>query len=530
MQRKRYTYVYEIIALLLFAILANSCQQSESMQLPATRPNFIIVLTDDMDLRLTAKLDKTNSLIGQRGVTFTNFFVTSPACCPSRASLLRGQYPHNTTVLSNIPPDGGYQSFFAHDGEAGNLAVWLNRVGYRTSLVGKYLNGYPVPNTESYIPPGWTDWHVFLYQSPGENEESNYFHFPMNENGAVVQYDDTPTDYSTDVIRDKSIHFIDKSISDDAPFFILISVYAPHGPSIPAPRHATLFQGSQYPQSPSFNEGDLSDKPSIIRSLTSNGEETDVSDANRLYLQRARSMQAVDELVGDLINTLEKSGGLNNTYIFFTSDNGFHIGEHQLPPGKATPYEEDIHVPLMIRGPGIHPNTIVAQLAANIDIAPTIIDLAGIERVNILDGRSLVPLLKSQDMGPIKWRNGLLIEMGNMTTAGSAIESQLPPELLDTKRLILEFPDATQANNLAQINTIAFRSIRAENFIYTEYNTDDVEYYDLTRDPYELDNAASRLGPNVLSTLHTWLKRFQQCASQDCSEIEVAFRNEMPTP
>jgi arylsulfatase A-like enzyme len=177
----------------------------------------------------------------------------------------------------------------------------------------------------------------------------------MNENGTLVKYGDAPEDYSTDVVRNKSLQFIDERAQDELPFFLFISVYAPHGPSTAAPRHEALFNDLAYPQKPSFREEDLSDKPELIRALTETGDDFDEGDANSLFRARARSLQAADELVEDVILALEKNGQLENTYIIFTSDNGFHLGEHRIPSGKGTPYEEDIRVPFFIRGPGIEP-------------------------------------------------------------------------------------------------------------------------------------------------------------------------------
>jgi hypothetical protein len=227
-------------------------------------------------------------------------------------------------------------------------------------------------------------------------------------------------------------------------------------------------------------------------------------------------MQAVDELVADVVQALEQEGQLDNTYLFFTSDNGFHVGEHRLPPGKGTIYEEDIHVPLLVRGPGIQPNTTIDDIVANIDIAPTIMDLARTETVSFVDGRSLVPFLGSRPAPDAAWRKALLIEMGSMDPASppaSAAGSASQPQTL-------EFPDSGSGNDTLQISPVGFRGIRGSTFVYVEHNTGEIEYYNLTLDPYELNNVAPNIDPAVLSALHGWLLKLDTCAGADCRRLE----------
>ena len=524
MRHKRTAQVLTIFLFVLLVSSVTSCSSLESIGVLRPRPNFVIILTDDMDLSLLPYMKNANALIAQQGATLTNYFVTSPVCCPSRASMLRGQYPHNTNILANSSPEGGFRRFFFYEEEAETLAVWLNREGYNTSLLGKYLNGYPIPAGRDHVPPGWTDWHVFLYQEPEDAGESNYFDYLMNENGNATSYGAMPEDYSTDVIAQRALDFMNRSIADHSPFFVLVSVYAPHGPNIPAPRHAELFPELTYPKSPSFNEADLSDKPSTIQELAMSGDETDAGDADQLYVKRARSLQAVDELVATVVEELEQNGALENTYIFFTSDNGFHMGEHGLPSGKGTPYEEDIHVPFLVRGPDIQANTIVTRMAANIDIAPTILELAGIEPVDFLDGRSLMPLLQPEIEPDLEWRKALVIEMGRMPSSTSSVEQQLA--LIDF-RVPLEFPALQQRSVSLQIGEGAFRTIRAETFTYAEHKTGEREYYDLLADPYQLDNVVQSLDPQRLTALHSWLEQLRKCIAEDCRRMDASIPVEL---
>jgi len=310
----------------------------------------------------------------------------------------------------------------------------------------------------------------------------------MNENGKLVKYYKKAEDYSTDVIKNRSIEFIEKSVKRNSPFFLFISVYAPHGPSEPAPRHSGLYLDAVYPKSPSYHEEDTSDKPTDILNLRKTGGIFETEEADALFVRRIQSMQAVDEMVRDLVQLLEQNGQLDNTYIFFTSDNGFHMGEHSLPSGKMLVYEEDIRVPLLIRGPGIQPNSTVTQMTANIDIAPTISELAGAKTANFVDGRSFVRFLKEQQATDPNWRKALLIETGYLEGVS---------------------------------HVITYRGIRSEKFVYVEYESGELEFYDLVADPYEMDNIAKSLDNETLSILHSWLEELKTCQAEDCRKAET---------
>lgn len=467
-------------AFLLFALMAAGLPFSiETWQQAQNRPNIVFIYTDDLDWPLMAYMPLTRQLIAEQGAVFTNFFVTSSMCCPSRASLLRGQYPQNTGILENAP---GFKKFYRQGNEQETLAIWLERAGYRNALLGKYLNLYPLGAFPEYVPPGWHDWRTFL-----DEGKPYYFAYAMNENGAVVRYHKKPEDYSTDVLNRSAQAFIRQSIQAGQPFFALISVYAPHGPSTPAPRHMEQWTDVTYPKKPSFHEEDVSDKPAVIQQLRQTGGLFEVEEADALFRLRVQSMQAVDEMVADLVRLLEQSGHLENTYIFFSSDNGFHMGEHRLPSGKMLPYEEDILVPLYVRGPGIRPGTVISALTANIDLAPTFLELAGARAPRWLDGRSFAPLLSQPEQTPKGWRKALLIETG-------------------------ELEKETEA--------LAWRGIRTETFKYVEYENGEREFYDLRNDPYEMDNLASRLPAETLTTLHRWLEQLKTCRAETCQELE----------
>jgi arylsulfatase A-like enzyme len=495
-----------ITAVVVLALLAGALYTATNTRLFKDSPNIIIILTDDMDNSLMPYMPTTNQLIGEQGAVFNNYFITTPLCCPSRSSMLRGQYAHNTDILENSP---GFARFFKLKEEEQTLNVWLQDAGYRTALYGKYLNNYPVNAGKNYVPPGWTDWSAFL----GTDYEGDlYYNYTMNENGTLVQYGHAPEDYSTDVIRDKSLTFIDDSVKADSPFFLFVSVYAPHGPSLPAPRHEALNADLTYPKSPSFNEKDVSDKPQLIQALTNTGDEFDETDANAYFRARVNAVQAVDELVGDIVHSLEQNGQLDNTYIFFASDNGFHLGEHSIPSGKGTAYEEDIRVPLMVRGPGITPGTQISQMTANIDIAPTIAEITSVGTPDFVDGRSFLPCLEGKE---VPWRDGLLIEFGYiveeaLTGAQTISFSNGSPVLKD--------PETD--NLLVDIEGGAFRGIRGEDYVYVEYDNGEIEFYDLKADPYQLENLAGKLSPETLDALHAKLDALKYCEGSACQKLD----------
>ena len=325
--------------------------------------------------------------------------MTNSLCCPSRATILRGQYTHNHEILSNEPPLGGFEKFRFLGHENSTMATWVKEQGYRTAFFGKYLNGY----NETYIPPGWDEWYAVT---------GNYLSHTFNENGHLVSYE-PESYYDTDVISDKASDYITRTAGADPPFFtadrpflMWIGTKAPHQPATPAPRDENAYPDVSLPHPPSFDEEDVSDKPDWVSDNPPLSLEQKRY-MEELYRKRLQSMLAVDDMIGDLVKALHDSGELDNTYIVFTSDNGFHLGQHRLGAGKWTPYEEDIRVPLIVRGPGVPEGKTLHHMVLNNDLAPTFADLAGAEPPSFVDGRSLKPLL-TDDPTPLEdWRQAL---------------------------------------------------------------------------------------------------------------------------
>ena len=402
-------YLLRLLAIAICVTLVVSAAPDsgpvQSTALP--RPNIVMILADDLDQMLNTidTMPNLQALLVAQGMTFSHSMVPVPVCCPARASLLTGQLVHNHRIYANVPPIGGFATAYANGLENATVATALHAAGYRTALLGKYLNGYPNADDPTYIPPGWDEWFV-----PTTDSAYGSYDYTVNDNGTLISYGNTAQDYITDVLASEAVEWISTtlSLSPTVPLFALVSVYAPHSPANPAPRHQSMFPDAQVPRTPSFNEADMSDKPPHMQGLPLLTE-TDIQGIDALYRKRLQSMQAVDEMIGQLVATLQAQGQLENTYIVFTSDNGLHMGQHRLFPGKGRGYEEDIRIPLIVRGPGVPAGTIRDDLASFADLAPTFADIAGTVMPTAIDGRSLLPLLQNVALAS-SWRKAMFIE------------------------------------------------------------------------------------------------------------------------
>lgn len=463
-------------------LLTTLCLQADVL----ARPNLVLIVADDLDQNLGTLdyMPNLHRLLVQQGLTFSDFFVTNSLCAPSRATLLRGQYTHSHEVGSNESPAGGFETFLRMGHEASTLATWLQGAGYRTILLGKYLNGYPEGGSRTHRPPGWSE-----FVSPVDGEPYKGFNYRMNENGRLVSYGQRSQHYLTDVLARKAEDLLRRS--GGTPFFLYLTPYAPHHPATPAPRHDRLFASARVPRTPSFNEEDVSDKPAPRSPLAG----SEIDDIDSLYRLRLQSMQAVDEMIAQVVRVLEDSGRMGDTYIFFTSDNGFHMGQHRLRPQKATPYEEDVRVPLVVRGPGVPTGeTLSGYLAGNVDLAPTLAELAEVETPHFVDGRSLVPLLRGARPAPGTWRQAFLLEQ------------------YSDEGLIAPSPRSAQP---------VFRGLRTLRYKYVEYWTGVREIYDLASDPYELSNFGGSAPPDLVAELSSLLRSLSTCVGAACRSAET---------
>ncbi|MBI2360831.1 MAG: sulfatase [Deltaproteobacteria bacterium] len=457
-----------------------------------TRHNIVFILTDDLEMGGIQAMPQLKKLLVDQGTSLSNFFVTVSLCCPSRSSILRGQYVHNHGITQNTR---GFQKFRDLGHESSTVAIWLKAAGYTTALMGKYLNGYPGKGGETYVPPGWDEWH-----SPIDNRKAyGGFGYRMNENGKIVTYGDAPKDYLTDVLARKAKVFIKRAAAKGTPFFLYLAPYTPHNPATPAPRHQNLFPSARAPQISSFNEKNLSTKPAFVRTLPSLTEE-DIDGIDQLYRKRLQSLQAVDDLLADMIAALKETGLLQKTYIVFTSDNGFHLGQHRLMPGKQTAYEEDIRVPLVIRGPGMPAGHVVSHLALETDLAPTFAEWAGAAPPSFVDGRSLAPLLRSNPPRLAEWRQGVLIE-----------------HMQESKPFLTGLKKRTLGDKL---HVPAYTAMRSMNYLYVEYETGERELYDLRKDPAELTNTYASAPADLRARLSSWIARVRNCSGLNCRSAE----------
>ena len=470
-----------MLIILAFSLL--SCSPTVSRDELPERPNIIFIITDDMRVDDMPYMSSTQELIEKQGAYFERFFVNVSLCCPSRASFLRGQYAHNSRILDAEAPNGGFERTYASGIEESTLAVWLDNAGYSTALFGKYMATYPNTASLTYIPPGWDEWY-----SPSIGFPYDGYNYTLNENGNLVEYRHEEADYVTDVIAGKATDYISRSLDQGEPFFAYIATYAPHRPSTPAPRHAGMFSTVELPRPPSFDEPDIDDKGPMLRKkpLT----EEDILYLEEHYRLRLESLQAVDEMVERIISVLGEAGQLDNTYIFFTSDNGIQYGEHRLAEKKNFPYTESMQVPLLIMGPGIRHGMKIDEITGNIDIAPTITELTGAQSPDFIDGRSLLPLLLNEKPA---WRDAYLFQQ--------AIES---PELRENS---------------------SWYGLRTEEYLYLEFfgwgNEGKIQIYDLSKDPYELDNIFKTTNSQLLNEHHTWLEMLRACAADECREFDL---------
>jgi arylsulfatase A-like enzyme len=533
-----------------------------------SRPSFVVIQTDDQTLDelyasfssfpgapATRAMPNTLDLLAKRGVTFNRYYVSYPLCCPSRVTLMTGRYAHNTGVKGNVQPNGGYYGFSFRAAYSHNIATWLQGAGYRTIHVGKFLNGYgdePYDNGTT-VPPGWSAWHTVL-----NADTHHYFYgYTLNNNGQIEgPYGDSgswetreygerddigcpfaptnekPCYYETDTLTSMAAQEL-LGTSPEQPFYLQLDYTAPHGDfrkpagPEPAPRHYGWFEGARLPhdRSEGFDEGNVSDKPRFIREaphLTPDDKHT-----YRVYYDKQlESLRSVDDGVKEIVQTLGALHRLRNTYIFFTSDNGFFFGEHRLIGGKFLAYEPATHLPLLVRGPGIKPGSSTGELAANIDIAPTILELAGVTPDKSVDGRSLAPFWHDTSL---RTRRPILFESFVQTSdveANGAISSSgegdggRPGGNGSTGRRAAH---ASSTGPSAHASLLAppkdYEGIRLGPYKYIAWPDGEKELYDINRDPNELNNLAKI--PDyypIRNFLHEQLRKLEDCVGRACSE------------
>lgn len=519
-----------LAALLLFALAATTlgATQDHARAGGGSQPNVVLVLTDD---QITSELDampQTAALIRNRGVTFSRLYISYPLCCPSRATFLSGQYMHNHLVRGNQPPFGGQHVFASSGVEASSLPVWLQAAGYDTAHVGKYLNGYG-DDGNPQVPPGWDEWYGQISDfDPAEVGGRLYYNYRLLEKdmggpATLQSYGSAASDYQGDVLRDKALGAIDDLSASGNPFYLEFAPHAPHFPFTPPPRYEGTAANAPLPKLAGLNEKNIGDKPLFLRQEARHRLKN--ATLGKLIISRRMRLEqlhAVDDYVAAIVDRLAADGELANTYLVFTSDNGYFFGEHRIVAGKYLPYEPSAKVPFAIAGPGIPAGMTTGELSSNADFAPTVAALAGATPTLPVDGRSLLPFAANPSL-----RSGrpVLLEAdvgpGTGTLAGAAPAS-VPSRLglagrAETSDLEQE-PGAQPRRFGANGDSApAYKAIRTNRWLLVIYSTGDRELYDMANDTAQLHNLRGRRYARVRRVLLARLIGLAGCSGASCN-------------
>ena len=459
-RREQRRWLCVVAALTWALVVAGGSAEAEQK---SSLPNILFILTDDMASSDLRHMPNTQRLLADQGTTFVNHTITLPTCCPSRTTFLRGQYAHNHGIGMGLP---SREKSFKQEGYGrSTVATWLDNEGYSTGLVGKYLNGF---RSGSYVPPGWDRFYA--------NRDQDVWARSFNRDGSPVSLKRGSIDAHLAAMGKK---FVEQH--PDTPFFLWQNFNAPHqyknGPP-PAPKPYLKKFNSAMPPKHGFNEVDVSDKPKWIRSLP-RLTSAEVATMGLERQHRLASLQVVDREVAELVATLAREGELSNTYIFFTSDNGYHMGEHRLQAGKMTPYTTDVNVPLIVRGPGVEEGVRRGEFVQNTDFAPTVADLADAPIPEFVDGISMEPLLRGEE---VNWRQqGFFEGRGGKAFAG--------------------------------ITT-------SDGSYYIEYASGEKELYDTRKDPYQLTNSYRDANRSHKAHLAARVEAIKGCSGPSCQLAE----------
>ncbi|KAI0477084.1 arylsulfatase [Xylariaceae sp. FL0804] len=483
---------------------------AEASTCASKKPNILFIMTDDQDKRMgsTNYQPVLQKEIYAKGVEFPNHFVTTAQCCPSRTSLMRGQMAHQTNVTHVNAPGGNYDKFIASGENEDYLSHWLQSAGYNTNHLGKFLNGF---NTANYkeMPQGWDFIDALL--DPYINSFNTVV--MSKDGGTPVHY---PGWHQTDVLRAKLMDRLSYLTDQDQPWFLQFTPVAPHVEeavhlSIPPSRFMGMFPNATVPRTPNYNPPDhiQHQKSSWIKSLPSlNSTERSFGDLQ--YQNRVENLQGVDEVVHDAIDLLAQKGVLNNTYVIYTADNGYHICTHRAGSGKALPYGEDTNVPFAVRGPGIPSGQISNVPSTHIDLAPTFLDIARYPRSKwptFLDGRSLLSEWQSPGRAAAGEGTGIGRELINVEFWGLAISES---------KFSAVWPNVTYKS----LRVVGGGAQEQQSWFYLVWCDNEAELYDTAADPYETHNLInSTTTPAVrrlLTRLNAILMVTKSCSGDAC--------------
>ena len=518
------------IAVLALAVGASPAQARKAGT--GKRPNILVVMTDDQALADVAHMPHVRKLIADRGTSFSNAVDSFPLCCPARATFISGQYAHNHGVAGNFYPYGWYGMKHRRN----ILPTWLQKAGYRTALIGKWLNGYGARDAHGEVPHGFDIWRGLLDVSAYD-----YFNFIMNINGKLKIWGDkdfakklvefakievtpgdrtvadvisyafslfTPgyygtektKDYSPDVTGATTERIVRRQARSRKPFFVWWSPAAPHREDVattilgrpgadprPAPRYRERSKKFVLPRPPSFNHSDPADPDSLVAQLPSMTD-AQIDQLELDYQGRLGALLAVDDHVAKLVRILKRTDQYRNTLIVFLSDNGWVQGQHRIQGDKFTPYEESIHVPFILSGPGIPQGHTVRKQVSNIDFASTLLDAAGAQPGRTQDGISLLPVARHPGRAP---KRAIELEATAPLFAGDG------------------FPMAYDK---------PYTGVRTNRYKYVVWSYGAKELYDLRKDPYEIHNRISDPGyASIRARMAHKLSLLRDCRGKACT-------------
>jgi N-acetylglucosamine-6-sulfatase len=474
----------------------------------ASKPNVVVIMTDDQRHDDIPPIAKTQRLIGGEGVTFDDYYASYPVCCPARATFFTGQYAQNHRVRCLYPWCGGG---YGHLDQSDYLPVWLEDAGYVTAHIGKFLNGYGKERGTPMRPRGWTEWYGLI-----DHSTYRMWGYSIFENDHRVTYgklkSHNPRLYQTDVLTNKAVKFIDDRAGREKPFFLSVAYLAPHHESgytqkqtkqlvRAAPRYEGHYSHQPLPRPPNYNEADVFDKPPFLghynRLITPKREHAILD----RFHARWNSLLAVDDGVERIIAELRQAGVLENTYVIFTSDNGFMQGEHRVREGKMLPYDASTHLPFLIRGPGIPRGRTTHAVVGDVDLAATITDITGARPGHVLDGRSLLKYARNVHLK----NNRPFLH----TTAGQGSHGRTNTREGGARGTETRVP--------------AWSAVRTASFLYVSYKSGHSELYRLTRDRWEMHSLAD--DPNFRTkrnTLRRLLGDLRRCRGRSCDKLASA--------
>ncbi|XP_044575513.1 N-acetylglucosamine-6-sulfatase-like isoform X1 [Cotesia glomerata] len=467
--------------------------------------NIVLIIADDLDSLLDGMtpLKNIQDIIGKNGVSFLNCFVASPICCPNRASILTGRYQHNHLTLNNSLSGGCNSIEWQRTHEKRTFGTILkNQKNYRTFYAGKYLNEYGAESAggPSHVPSGW-DWWAGLLGN------SKYYNYTLSINGTTKFYSDKTEDYLTDVIAGMAVDFIRSYDNSTQPFLMVLAPPAPHAPFTPAVRHNDKFRDIKAKRTPNFNSFTQLDKHWLVRMHPSPLPNEILTKLDFIYRRRWETLLSIDDLVEKIHQTLKLENFLNDTFIIFTSDNGYHIGQFSMPFDKRQLYESDIRVPLLIRGPGIEFSQVTTPVSS-VDLFNTILQIAGIDGMS--DGISVLSKNISQDRTVlIEYKGEKSLNYYNTTCAN---EFDLNLYGCD-KSMACKCQDS--ANNTY---SCIRRFSKRYNNIYCIFDDDEqyIEAYNLNEDQYQMNNIGYKIDNHQQDKFQKHLNNMKKCLGSDC--------------